>query len=427
MRILFKNARILTMKDENIIEGNLVVIDTRIAYLGDKYQPYEPFDRIIDCHRNLLMPGFKNAHAHSAMVFLRGKADDVPLQQWLFDICFPHEKNLKPGDVYYLNKVAYLEYLTSGITACFDYYFFMDDMVKSAEEFGMRTVLLDTYDRDQTSVKKMVKFYHRYNDDKDSLVKVAIGFHSEYTSNDFLVGKTKEVIDQARAPFFTHVSETEKEVKECYERHGVTPAKYLYNQGLFTYGGGGYHCVYLTDEEIKIFKENHLTIVSCPCSNAKLASGIAPLTRYYEEGINIALGTDGPASNNGLDMFKEMYLAATLQKLANKDAKCIPAFEFLKMATVNAARAMGLDDADVLDVNKLADIIMIDLERPSMQPLNNIITNLVYAGSKDNIKLTMINGQILYEDGKFFIKEKVEDIYKNAETIKARLEKETKK
>ena len=300
-------------------------------------------------------------------------------------------------------------------------------MVKSAEEFGMRTVLLDTYDRDQASVEKMVKFYHRYNDDKDSLVKVAIGFHSEYTSNDFLVGKTKEVIDQAKAPFFTHISETEKEVKECYERHGVTPAKYLYDQGLFTYGGGGYHCVYLTDEEIKIFKEKHLTIVSCPCSNAKLASGIAPLTRYYEEGINIALGTDGPASNNGLDMFKEMYLAATLQKLANKDAKCIPAFEFLKMATVNAARAMGLDDADVLDVNKLADIIMIDLERPSMQPLNNIITNLVYAGSKDNIKLTMINGQILYEDGKFFIKEKVEDIYKNAEIVKARLEKETKK
>ena len=427
MRILFKNARILTMKDENIIEGNLVVIDTRIAYLGDNYQSYEPFDRIIDCHKNLLMPGFKNAHAHSAMVFLRGKADDVPLQQWLFDICFPHEKNLKPGDVYSLNKVAYLEYLTSGITACFDYYFFMDDMVKSAEEFGMRTVLLDTYDRDQASVEKMVKFYHRYNDDKDSLVKVAIGFHSEYTSNDFLVGKTKEVIDQARAPFFTHISETEKEVKECYERHGVTPAKYLFDQGLFTYGGGGYHCVYLTDEEIKIFKENHLTIVSCPCSNAKLASGIAPLTRYYEEGINIALGTDGPASNNGLDMFKEMYLAATLQKLANKDAKCIPAFEFLKMATVNAARAMGLDDADVLGVNKLADIIMIDLERPSMQPLNNIITNLVYAGSKDNIKLTMINGQILYEDGKFFIKEKVEDIYKNAENVKARLEKETKK
>lgn len=427
MRLLFKNARILTMKDENIIEGNLVVIDTRIAYIGDDYQQFAPFDRIIDCHKNLLMPGFKNAHAHSAMVFLRGKADDVPLQQWLFDICFPHENNLKPGDVYALNKVAYLEYLTSGITACFDYYFFMEDMVKSAEEFGMRTVLLDTYDRDQASVEKMVNFYHRYNDDKDSLVKVAIGFHSEYTSNDFLVEKTKEVINKAKAPFFTHISETEKEVKECYERHGVTPAKYLFDQGLFAFGGGGYHCVYLTDEEIKIFKENHLTVVSCPCSNAKLASGIAPLTRYYEEGINLALGTDGPASNNGLDMFKEMYLAATLQKLANKDAKCIPAFEFLKMATVNAARAMGLDDADVLDVNKLADIIMIDLNRPNMQPLNNIITNLVYAGSKDNIKLTMINGKILYEDGNFFIKESVEGIYKNAEIVKARLEKETKK
>ena len=427
MRILFKNARILTMKDENIIEGNLVVIDNRIAYIGNEYKPFEPFDRIIDCQKNLLMPGFKNAHAHSAMVFLRGKADDLPLQQWLFDVCFPHENNLKPGDIYYLNKVGYLEYLTTGITACFDYYFFMDDMVKAAEEFGMRTLLLDTYDRDQASVEKMVNFYNRYNSKKDSLVRVAIGLHSEYTSTPLLREKTKEVIDRAHAPFFTHISETEKEVKECVERHGMTPAKFLYEQGMFAYGGGGYHCVHFTDEEIKIFKDNNLTVVSCPCSNAKLASGVAPLTRFYEEGINIALGTDGPASNNGLDMFKEMYLAASLQKLANKNAKNIPAFEFLKMATVNGAKAMGLDDADVLDVNKLADIIMIDLQRPSMQPINNIVTNLVYAGSKDNIKMTMIDGKILYEDGKFFIKESVEDIYKNAEIVNQRLEKETKK
>ena len=427
MRVLFANARILTMVDDKIIQGNLIVDNKRIFYIGDTAQSFAPFDKVIDCQGNLLMPGFKNAHAHSAMVFLRGKADDVPLQEWLFKVVFPYEANLKPGDTYYLSKVAYLEYLTSGITACFDYYFFMDDMVKAAEEFGMRTLLLDTYDRDQASVEKMINFYHQYNDKKESLVRVAIGFHAEYTSNSFLMEKTKEVVNKAKAPFFTHISETEKEVKECYERHGMNPLKYLYESGLFAYGGGGYHCVHLSDEEIKIVKDHHLTIVTCPCSNAKLASGIAPLTRYYQEGINVAIGTDGPASNNGLDMFKEMYLAASLQKLANKDAKSIPAFEFLKMATVNGAKAMGLNDADVLDVNKYADIIMIDLHRPNMQPLNNIITNLVYAGSKDNIKMTMINGKILYEDGKFFVKENVEDIYKNAELVKERLEKETKK
>ena len=144
-------------------------------------------------------------------------------------------------------------------------------------------------------------------------------------------------------------------------------------------------------------------------------------------GINIALGTDGPASNNGLDMFKEMYLAATLQKLACNDAKAIPAFEFLKMATVNAARAMGLNDADTLEKGKLADIIMIDLHQPNMQPINNIVTNLVYSGNKQNVIMTMINGKILYENGRFFLKESPEDIYQNAERVSNRLEKETKK
>ena len=207
----------------------------------------------------------------------------------------------------------------------------------------------------------------------------------------------------------------------------MPPAKYLYESGLFAYGGGGYHCVHLTDEEAQIFKDNNLTIVTCPCSNAKLAAGIVPITKYYNMGINIAIGTDGPASNNGLDMFKEMYLLASFNRLQTKDDKFIPAFEFLKMATVNGAKAMGLKDADVLDEGKLADIIMIDLSRPSMQPLNNIVTNLVYAGSKDNIKMTMINGKILYENGKFFLNESVEDIYKEAQKATERLENAYKK
>ena len=159
-------------------------------------------------------------------------------------------------------------------------------------------------------------------------------------------------------------------------------------------------------------------------TNLKLASGIAPLTYYLSKGINIALGTDGPASNNGLDMFKEMYLAATLQKVTNRDAKSIPAFEILKMATVNGAKAMGLDKADVLAEGKYADIIMIDLQKPNMQPINNIITNLVYAGSRDNVILTMINGKILYENGQYFLEETPEEIYKKAEEVTLRLEKD---
>ena len=424
MKTLFKNARILTMKDENIIEGDLVVLDNRIAYIGQDSSSFAPFDKVVECDKNLLMPGFKNAHAHSAMVFLRGKADDVKLQDWLFKIVFPREAKLQPSDIYHLNKVAYLEYLSSGITACFDHYFYPLESGKAAEEVGFRTLLLATYDEKSTSVEDLVRNYHHFNDNKDGLVRYTIGFHAEYTTDVALLKGTQEAIEALKCPFFTHISETKKEVEECIARRDKPPVKFLYDSGLFKYGGGGFHCVHLTEEEIKIFKENNLTVISCPASNLKLASGIAPLTYYFKQGINIALGTDGPASNNSLDMFKEMYLEATLQKVLNNDPVSIPAFEVLKMATVNAARVMGFNDSDVLEEGKYADIIMIDLSKPNMQPLNNIITNLVYAGSKDNVKLTMINGRILYQDGHYFLKEKEADIYQKAEEITRRLEKE---
>ena len=411
------------MVDDKIINGDLVVDNNLIAYLGNDSSSFGPFERVIDCKQNLLMPGFKNAHAHSAMVFLRGKADDVTLQDWLFSIVFPREEKLQPSDIYHLNKVAYLEYISSGITACFDHYYYPLEGAKAAKEIGMRTLLLATFDAKYMRGEALDKNYHYFNDDEDNIVKYSIGFHAEYTTDDVLLQGTKEIINKLKCPFFTHISETKKEVEECVERHGKTPAKFIYDEGLFKYGGGGYHCVHLTDEEVQIFKNNGLIVVSCPGSNLKLASGIAPLTYYYNKGITIALGTDGPASNNSLDMFKEMYLAATLQKVANNDPKGIPAFEILKMATVNGAKAMGLDKADVLAVGKYADIIMIDLYKPNMQPINNIVTNLVYAGSKDNVILTMINGQILYENGQYFLKENIEDIYKKAEEITLRLEK----
>ena len=424
MKILFRDARILTMENEEIIEGDLLVKDNRIAYIGNDSSKFGPFDRIIECQKNLIMPGFKNAHAHSAMVFLRGKADDVALHDWLFKIVFPREEKLIPSDIYHLNKIAYLEYVSSGITACFDHYFFPLEAAKVAEKFGMRTLLLGTHDPLKTSVDDLKKYYLHFNNLKDGLVTYTIGFHAEYTTDDALLKGTIQAIHELKCPFYTHIAETKSEVDDCINRRGKHPAQFMYDVGLFENGGGGFHCTHLNDEEIKIFKENHLSVISCPASNLKLASGIAPISRYLEEGINVALGTDGPASNNGLDMFKEMYLAATLQKVIRGDAGIMPAFEVLKMATVNASKVMGLNDADVLAVNKYADLIMIDLTKPNMQPINNIVTNLVYAGSKDNVKLTMINGKILYEDGQFFINEKVEDIYKKAEEISSRLEKE---
>lgn len=413
-KILFKNAKILSMKSADIQDGDLLVVGNRIAYIGKDSKQYAPFNRIIECDGNLLMPGFKNAHAHSAMVFLRSKADDVALQDWLFNVVFPKEERLIIDDIVNLNKLAYLEYLSSGITAVFEHYYYPLASAETAENFGIRIVLLGAYNAKTLAPSQLNELYNYFNNKKDSMVSYMIGFHAEYTSNEDCFIKTKEALSLSHSPFFTHVAETEQEVNDCIKRYNMPPLKLLVTMGLYDNGGGLYHAIYLNDEEIELVKKHKLFIVSCPASNAKLASGIAPLTKYFKAGINIALGTDGPASNNSLDMFKEMYLAAVLQKLINKDPIAIPPFEILKMATVNGAKAMNLHEADILAVDKLADLIMIDMHAPNMQPNHDIIANLVYAANKGNVLLTMINGNILYENGEYFLSESKEDIVKNS-------------
>ncbi len=423
MKTLLKNARVIKMIDDKVIFANIVIEDDRIKYIGDKIDKYKPFDVVYDCEGNVIMPGFKNAHTHSAMTFLRSKTDDTSLQDWLFGSVLPREDHLKENDVYELSKIAFLEYLTSGITACFDQYYFPMSTAKAAQEMGMRVVLLGTYNKEFDLVQKLCDIYHKLND-KDGLVKYCLGVHAEYTLGEGELEKVVEACHLLKAPFYTHISETEKEVRECYEKRGMSPVQYFEKMGAYYYGGGGYHCCYFSDEDIQIFKKHGCYVVTCPGSNTKLASGIAPISKYLENGLNVAIGTDGPASNNSLDMFKEMTLVYALQKVSLKDPSALPAFEVLKMATVNGARAMGLYDSDVLDVGKKADLIEIDLSKPNMQPINNIINNIVYAGSKDNIKMTMINGKILYKNGKFYTKEKPAKIYEKCQKISERIEKE---
>ena len=422
MKTLFKNARILKMTDENIIIGHLLVENDRIAYIGKELPEDKDVDEIIECHGNVIMPGFKNAHTHSAMSFLRSKTDDHTLQDWLFNVVFPREELLIPGDVYEMAKISFLEYLSGGITACFDQYYYPLESAKAAEEMGMRIVLLGTYNKEFDSVQKLVDFFHSVND-KDGLVRYCLGVHAVYTLGEGELEKVVEACHILKAPFYTHISETEKEVKECIEKRGMSPVAYFEKMGAYDYGGGGYHCCWFSDEDIEIFKRHNCSVVTCPGSNTKLASGIAPICKYLDRGLNVAIGTDGPASNNSLDMFKEMTLCYALQKVSLKDPTALPAFELLKMATVNGAIAMGLKDSDVLEVGKKADIIELDLNQPNMQPINNIVNNIVYSGTKENVILTMINGKILYRDGKFFVKEDVNSIYEKVAKIGERIEK----
>jgi 5-methylthioadenosine/S-adenosylhomocysteine deaminase len=313
-----------------------------------------------------------------------------------------------------------MEYLTSGITSNFDMYLFSPDNARASVDCGFRTVEVSGMNDFMSSVEEMEEHYHIVNEMSD-LTSYILGFHAEYTTSKERMEGVAALAHKLKSPVFLHNSETEREVQECIGRYGCTPTQITDKLGMYEYGGGGYHCVWMDDTDFDIFKKHGLTAVTNPASNLKLASGIAPLKRYVDEGISVAIGTDGPASNNCLDMFREMFLATGLAKVRERDASCIRADEVLYMATAGGAHAMCLDDCDSLAVGKKADIIMLDLKQPNMQPENNIIKNIVYSGSKQNVKMTMVNGKILYEDQKFHIGFEPEDVYQKANEIIGRM------
>lgn len=419
MRIRFYNARILTMADGfSVQEGELWVEGNRILSVGKGPGGQDcEWDREIDARGNLLMPGFKNAHTHSGMTFLRSYADDLPLMDWLNEKVFPMEARITAEDIYHLDKLAILEYLTSGITAAFDMYLAPDAMARASIDCGFRTVLTGGLNNFVQSPQQLEEWYVKYNRYHE-LLRFELGFHAEYTTGEDLLRQVAVLARKYQAPVFCHNSETAGEVEDCKKRTGMTPTRYLDSLGIFDYGGGGYHCVHMSEEDLDILKARGVYAITNPGSNTKLASGIAPIERMMEKGIGLAIGTDGPASNNCLDMFREMFLTTGLAKLRQQDAAAVDANQVLAMATLGGARAMGLSDCDTLQEGKLADLIMLDLHQPNMQPLNHITKNLVYSGSKQNVILTMINGKILYENGAFYIGEDPEEIYRKANEIK---------
>ena len=353
MRVRFYNGFICTMAGAvEAIEAELWTENDIVAYVGPPRPNTPAFDREIDLDGNLLLPGFKNAHSHSAMTFLRSRADDLPLLDWLEKCVFPMEAKLTQEQAYIFNVLAIMEYLTSGITAAMDMYFTPEALAKATVDTGFRSVLVGAVNNHSSSVEAMEQDYLRFNA-YHSRVSAVMGFHAEYTCTEDLLRAVAQVAARHTAPVFAHNSES------------------------------------------------------------------APVTAMLAKGIPVALGTDGPAGNNSLDMFREMFLVTALQKISRQDAAALKPGEVLTMATRTGAAAMGLTDCDCLAVGKQADLIVIDMHQPNMQPVNNRLGNLVYAGSKQNVKLTMIQGKILYEDGVFHIGMDPREVYAEANAMLA--------
>lgn len=430
MNIRLYHAKILTMeKHRPMFSGEIWVKNDKIACvvnyeesgkdLGQDY-PRISWDMEIDCHDNLLMPGFKDAHTHSAMTFLRSYADDVPLDRWLKEMVFPMEEKLSAEDIYHLTRLAVLEYLTSGITSIFEMYLTPDSIAEACMDMGMRCVLTSGLNDFTSSIEQMEEQYLNWNK-ANPLISYQLGFHAEYTCSKELLYHVSQLAHKYRAPVYTHLAETEKEVKECMARHGMTPAMFLETMGIFDFGGGGFHCIHMSDADMDVFRRKRLSVITNPASNLKLASGIAPVAEFEKKKIPVAIGTDGAASNNCLDMFREMFLVSGLSKIREQDATSLAAEKVLRMATAEGAKVMRLNKCDVLAKGKQADIIMIDLHQPNMHPLHDVRRNLVYSGSKANVCMTMINGKILYRNGEFFVGDSVENIYAKCDGILKRL------
>lgn len=445
MNLRFYHTYVLTLEEgetESRIR-ELWVRDDRIVYIGQPADRDERersmkrcgilphgFDREIDCAGDVLMPGFKNAHAHSGMTLLRSVADDLPLAEWLHEQIFPREANLTPQDIKTLTKLAVMEYVSGGVTAVFDMYLTPDEIAEAFIETGMRCVQCGTVNNFTHSAAQLEDYYLRLNE-KHPLMGYRLGFHAEYTTGRALLEQVAALAAKYRAPVYMHLSETEKEVTECIQRYGMSPVAFLNSMGMFDYGGAGYHCVHVSDADMEILAAKGVGVVTNPASNMKLVSGIAPIKELIQKGICVALGTDGPASNNGLDLFREMYLLSVLAKWREQDPAAVSPMQILTMAAGNGARVMGLPDCISLSEGKKADIIRIDMKQPEMRPLHGIrnqtlapsrfAANLVYSGSRRDVCMTMVDGKILYEDGQYHLNTDKDTLYAEIERIADRI------
>ena len=429
MKTLFKNAKILNLEHhKGYILGCVAVDGGIISYVGES-EPAGKFDKVIDVGGNVLMPGFVNAHTHTAMSLLRGVKDDALLDEWLFDGVVPIEDKMTASDVYWGQMLGMAECVRNGITCLEEGYFYFDAIADAISKAGMRARIgigPRIHGVDSKNYYENLKTtYNIVNSkNKNNLISMACFAHSIYTVEEDMFAQMLKFANDYNLPLSIHLSETLKEVGDCTAKNnGQTPPQYLESLGYLDKECLCYHCVHMDKDDLQILADYSASVTTCPSSNIKLASGIAPVFAMQNKGLNIAIGTDGPASNNSLDMFKEMFLVATLSKVSLYDSSVVTARQVLEMATVNGAKALGVNSGEI-KVGKNADIILVNTHAPHMQPENNLISNLVYSARGSDVYLTMINGEIKYHDGEYFIGEDIEEIYKQANSISQRLMKD---
>ena len=414
MSTLLKNADILVRK-----EGKIVFL--RNAYLGidgayidyvSEDAPKKSYDSVKAMRGKLLIPGLVNAHTHTPMTLLRGVGSGLPLQRWLFEAIFPVEDKMDSSDVRIGTQMAILEMLACGTTCYQDMYWDYSEIAPMVLESGIKVnagAVLQMNDPNAQWAKDFFdrrfagteRFFKNFNNAGDGRIHANMQIHSEYLTVDESLERCAELAHRYGLEVHTHSSETRLEHEGCLERHGETPIAHFERMGLLDTGAVCAHCVWVTDEDLEIMAEKGATFVHNPTSNLKLGSGIAPVAKAISKGVNVALGTDGTASNNNLNMFEEMHIASILQNGANCDPLALGAQDAFDMATINGYKALHRKDCGELAEGKRADIVAIDMDKPHLLPDADTLALLVYSVQGSDVCMTMVDGKVLYENGEY--------------------------
>ena len=418
MRIKIENVLIVTVNENmDILENqNLYINENKIEKIVSVEKDTNDLkvDKIIDGKGKLLMPGMINMHSHLPMTILRNYSDDVALEEWLEDIIWPIEAKLTAEDIGISTRFGLIEMISTGTTFYNDMYYELDAMAKETEKAGMRALLgrgiteKESEEETQAVLDDVENFHLKYKD-KDGLIKGSFAPHAIYTSSFSLLERVKKIASKYDPIIHIHLSETKTEYDNCVKKYGMSPTKVFDKLGLLSKRTVAAHCIWLDDEDIEILKKRDVSVIHNPSSNMKLASGFCPVQRLLDEGINVCLGTDGASSNNHLDMFKEMNLASLIQKGYTLNPKALNKKDALRMATINGAKALGMEDEiGSIEEEKLADLILLDFEQVNYYPRNDILSSLVYSSNGKDVSTVIINGKIVMEDKKILtIDEKI--------------------
>jgi len=406
---LIKNVTVVTMDDQHRVlpDSDLLVEEPTISEICASGQARPAGGcQIIDATGMVAIPGLINAHTHCAMTLLRGYADDMPLMPWLKQRIWPFEMKLREDDVYWGTLLGIAEMIRGGVTCFNDMYHYFEAAARAVVDSGMRAVvsgvLLGFLPNADELLDVAIAFAKDWKEKGDGRLVTMLGPHAPYTVADKFLARVVEGAECAQVGVHIHVSETRGEVNDSIRDHGKTPVARLADLGLLDLRPVlAAHCVHLTDDDIAILAGKRVGISHCPGSNMKLSSGVAPVPELLGAGAVVGLGTDGPASNNNLDMLEEVRLAALLHKLEGKDPTLVPAYQALEMATRGSARALGIDDrVGQIAPGMRADIALLDFQQPHLFPRHDVVSHLVYAARAGDVRTVFINGRPVMRDGK---------------------------